>query len=537
MPAAVSLNAVSPETVTANHRDHGYDVLRDLVAARIAAHAGPLFVTDANGEGDALFRHFLDHLPEADRQGYTCSCCRRFFRTYAALATLSEQGEQRSLLWDLAHVPAYFTDATRALDALVRRAKVIGAFVSSDPNWGVASTPPWTHFHGYPNAAMLYKKTSLKNAYQRAAELVQDFGSLSRGLAEFSAEHVTTAVALLEAEVLYRDEKVIGPARFLAKLHALRAEVRGRARDNVVWRAVATAPAGFAHPKSTMISTLLEDIAAGLDFEVIKRNFAAKMDPLKYQRPVAPPSSGQVAAAERLAETLGIGPSLRRRFARLDEVETIWKPGQPGTAKGGGIFGHLLNQPKPAQVVTATAPMTWRAFVEKVLPNAEQIHAQVPGHGPFIGVMTAVNFDAPPILQWDRPERRNPFSHYVYRGGSAAHQWKLTPGAWVEVTGITLMPHQWYGADLPNQQNGAILLLAGAADTTDDNLCLFPETLKSELHGIRSVIEAHSKRGKREGGDSASACGLDVRHTQSQPIRVRVTAKGIETIYVIDRLD
>lgn len=539
MQASSSATELSTRSL---HAHHGYDTLRDLVAARIAANTGPLFITDANGEGDALFQHFLDHLPEADRKGYTCSCCRHFFRTYAALATLSEQGDQRSLLWDLTNVPAYFNEAMLALDSMVRRSKIIGVFVSSETTYGTptskmkATGHVWSHFYGKPPAARVHASKLLTDT-QRAAELVQDFGSLSRGLAEFSAEHVATALALLEAEVLYRDEKVIGPARFLAKLHALRADVRGRARDNVVWRAVATAPAGFAHPKSTMISTLLEDIAAGLDFEVIKRKFATKMDPLKYQRPVAPPSSGQVAAAEKLFETLGLAPALRRRFARLDEVEAIWRPKPSEQPTGKGIFSHLLNQPKAAQSVAATVPMTWRAFVEKVLPNAERIVAHVPSQGSFIALLTAADPTAPAIHQWDCEDHRNPFSHYVYHGGSPASQWKLRADIFVEVTAITLMPHQWYGGAYPNQQNGAILLLAGAVDTRDSGLAIFPETLRSELHGVRATIEAYSKSGKLEGREEGSACGLDVRASHVHPIKVRVTSKGIETTYVIDRLE
>ena len=37
---------------------------------------------------------------------------------------------------------------------------------------------------------------------------------------------------------------------------------------------------------------------------------------------------------------------------------------------------------------------------------------------------------------------------------------------------------------------------------------LFPEIIRSELHGVRSVIEAYSKRNGISGYSDASACGI-----------------------------
>ena len=47
------------------------------------------------------------------------------------------------------------------------------------------------------------------------------------------------------------------------------------------------------------------------------------MDPLKYQRPQVTPGTGNVARAEEIVEKLGIATSLKRRFARLEELQTI----------------------------------------------------------------------------------------------------------------------------------------------------------------------------------------------------------------------
>jgi hypothetical protein len=61
--------------------------------------------------------------------------------------------------------------------------------------------------------------------------------------------------------------------------------------------------------------------------------------------------------------------------------------------------------------------MTWEKFARTMLPEALSIEAQVPA-GPerFMALVTAANADAPPILQWDAEERRNPTELVLPRG-------------------------------------------------------------------------------------------------------------------------
>lgn len=82
------------------------------------------------------------------------------------------------------------------------------------------------------------------------------------------------------------------------------------------------------------------------------------------------------------------------------------------------------------------------------------------------------------------------------------------------------------------------MLLAGARETRQAGAALFPALLCSELHGVRSTIEAHSNGAQMhrltEGGD----IGLDVREgTVPYPATVRaVVAGGVQT-YKIDQWD
>lgn len=366
----------------------------------------------------------------------------------------------------------------------------------------------------------------------------EDFRTVATALSDFTPDMLAQAMRLLEADSLARAERFIGPVQWLQELHEKRGKVRNaRHRDNILWRAIATAPDGYCHPRSSMVGTLLEDIATGMSFADVKTRFDAKMHPLRYQRPQAAPRAGNIAQAEKVFEQMGLAPALERRFARLDECETIWQPSVPmAAAASGGIFSHLHGS--PAQVIDLPAQtMTWDKFSRVVLPEAEKIEAHVPVNGNFIALLTAVHADAPPLLRWDRDDQRNPVSHYVYHQGSRAVQWGLSAGSWCPVTGLVPYPNLWGEKPAPHLLTGLVLVLQGAVDSrTGQGNALFPECLRDELHGVRSTIEAYSKRAEITGREEASACGLALGKGKIG-CSLRVTSRGQRADYLIDRWD
>jgi hypothetical protein len=500
-----------------------------------------LFTTDSQG----LYEAYLRNLPAEARQHYTCNACRHFIEKFGGLVVILDDGSIESAMWGENDVPDFFSKSVDAMRSIVLKSKVNGVFISGQQILGLPVTGEWSHYSVTLPADMIRRLNGdrLKTADQIMAEKYEDFKMLKAAIIEYPLKIVNTALQLLQSEALYRSEKCLGVAQWFAELHVNLSKTKNKTKaDNTIWKAVATAPVGFCHIRSSMIGTLLDDIAAGMSFDMVSRRFADKMHPLQYQRPQAAPSAGNIAQAEKIVEKLGIQYSLVRRFARVEEIEKIWMPKkymeQP---QANGVFSHLKPKDAPKELPEMELPttiMTWVKFLEKVLPTAESIEYLVKSRSDnYAAILTAAYDDAPPIIQWDNEEKRNPFSWYLYHGGSYCSRWQLKPG-YCNVTAIALQPSMWYEEN-EHHSKSVFFILEEAKDSGYKGAgnALFPNILKSELREIRSTIESYSKSAEIEGYEDASACGIRLQYGNDWDATFRVkTTTGIAT-YKLDRWD
>jgi hypothetical protein len=529
-----------------NSSADGYNHLLEVVKRNFSNYAQngyKLFTTNVLGE--AVYEAFLENLPVEARQHYTCRSCRNFLERYGNLVLITDTGEIKSVMWDENNVPAFFGNSVYAMRLMVEGSRVNGVFLASEMNLGTPVTGAWEHLSVQQPRAMRHVSKVL-TAEQTMAVKKEDYKMLHTALIKYPVATVERALTLLKSESLYRSEKVLGIAEWFREVHAKRNGTRNkRHQENLLWLAVATAPTGFTHISSSMIGTLLEDLASGMNYNEVSKRFAAKMNPTQYQRPQAAPKAGNILQAEKLVEKLGIQQSLARRFARLEELKAEWLPKPKMEARvshiGTGMFRHL--NPKVEEKTLMTMPqttMTWEKFVRTVLPLAESMDYYVRSDNDnYSAILTAENYYAPPILQWDEEEQRNPFSWYLYNSGSAPSRWNLTGGRYVKVTAVTNQPSMWYSDKYKNQGSGVFLILEGAKDYMFQGAgnALFPEILKSELREIRSTIESYSKGETVGGYDEATACGVRLQNQGNLNALIRVTTNSTVTVYKIDRWD
>jgi hypothetical protein len=474
----------------------------------------------------------LDSLP-AERQVHNCHACRRFIEVYGGLVAIDgKTGETVPAMWLPEGVPEFYRDAFAQLCARVTRARVTGVFLTRRGEWGTPLTDKWSHMAVSAPAQFVYQEGAL-SAGQAMAAARENFRTVATALADFTPEMLDQALRLFQADALARSERFVGPVRWLRNLQD---RPKGRAGENVLWHAVATAPEGYCHPRASVIGPLLADIAVGLPFEDIRAKFAAMLHPLSYQRPQAAPSAGNIRAAEALVARLGIARSLERRFARLDELQTTWIPTlPPEPVAAPGVFGHLRPKDVAAVPVVDIPPttVTWEKFTRTVLPIAERMDLLVPGpgRGNFEAYLTAEHENVPLIFKWP-----NPFSSYVYHDGSLAANWGLRAGSWSPVLAVSPRPNLW---DEPRNYpgEGVLLVIEGAADARrDQGNGLFPERLRDDLHGARATIEAYSKTAPIGRPEGQLACGYGVGRGVIN-ITLRVLATGAWNSYRVDRWD
>jgi hypothetical protein len=493
-----------------------------------------------------LFSIFLEALPPDFRQNHTCASCRQFVERYGGIVTIDPEGKTIPVMWNPELVPEVYASAVAKLASVVAGAAIDNIFLDDRHIWGTPVTGNWEHFSVVPGKDFIFESTNIYTIDQIIAQKQQEYQMLLRGLADFPLAVAKQAYSLLSNETLYRSEACIGIAKWFLDLQQQRQSAQNRRlRENLTWLAVANAPPGFCHIRSGMLGTLLEDIQNGLTFQQIAERFNAKMNPLQYLRPTAPPKVGNIAQAEKIIEQLQTAGALDRRFAKLEDLQALWvpRPTKPKVERK-GIFGHLKTGKTKAQQQIALPPivMTWEKFARTILPTAKTIEYFVPAsQQSYMALVTAKNPEAPPIIQWDTADYRNPVTWYFYANGSLPSHWNLRSDAYCAVTAIVLQPSLWnHPENFAHKGEKAFLILQNAKDKQYvKGAGFFPESLKSEYHGIRSTMEAYAKNAVLEGKDEATACGIGLQKGGSWDLLLLcvTTQDNLQVKYQLDRWD
>lgn len=523
----------------------GYRFLLDGIIGSFKRYVNngkePVFETTACNTD--LFQTFLYNLPEYARQHYNCNACRSFVNRYGGLVVLDDSGSKYPIMWSFV-APEFFYNAVKAVRDIVNNSKVTGAFITSEKRLGTPKTGVWTHMAVEVPKDMQYRN-ALKTAHQAACDKDEDFKLLISAINRYAADTVKTAVNLLNSNTLSRSSKFIDQAKWLLEIREGRDDKKDfSSYANIIRKKAYEAPAGFCHISGSVLGSLLDDIQDGLDVNTITHKFNDKVDPLKYHRPQVAPGAANVKRAEEIVAKLGLANSLKRRFATMIDIQTVWRPRDSvfGGFTNPGIFANVKAKEDYHYIKNDISPrtvtMTWEKFQRTVLPEAKKIEMYVgSGRHAFSALVTAADYDAPPIISWDSEEHRNPVSWYLYHGGSYSYDWGVGSSQYVDVTGITLQPSMWQpGYDRFGK--AVFFLLKGCKDRNNNSICLFPEILRCELHEVRATIEAYSKTEKLSGADQANACGIVLSEGKGDwNYKFRVTTDVGVSTYILDRWD
>lgn len=520
--------------------DRAFRALNAAVQANANRHAQRAFHT-VNTEG--LWEVFLAAFDDPEeRRMHNCHCCLRFIDRAGGLVEVDAQGNVESLLWDAGRLststPRAYVKALLDLKRVVESRRVVGQALLGRRRIGEASNGGFSHFSVAVETA---GPAVVETQHQAEARRHEDRKHLEACYRDLKPELIEKTVAMLEAGGLSRAEALLPMGRFLLDVHRATKGLHGDARNNAYWYFVATAAPGWCTPRDSAFAALCFDVAAGRAITEVSRSHEARVAPGRYQRPQAAPSAGNVAAAEKLFEKLGLAPSLERRPMRADEAQYLWQPKSVAPrGSSGGVFAGVRTKdaaPEPTvQLSARPVMMSLAKFSRDVLPGVLSLRAVVPQSGSFGAFTTAVHPDAPPILSWDRPDARNPGAWYLYTRGSRAEQWALGPGERTRVLGICRLPCDWAEPRATHISEGRVMfVLEGARDVGNPKAYLFPECLRSELHPVRSTIEAHQENHLLADESEARASGWVL--SDHAPLVVEATSAHGVADYWLDRLE
>lgn len=512
-----------------------------------------------------LWRIYLDGFNKEDQQFFNCSVCRRFIQRFGALVYVDTDGRLISPIWRaLLDNPVYGKSAA-ALMAVVENTRIERAFYCEDripekcndaggfPHLGLSLPYDILQSHGTKGGAR--KKDHRFNLVTRFLRGDRDCKPASMG-------------ALAQALQFFDSDKAVN-AEGYKKMTAWLIRHHTHPRDgfvrhiaaNTLRLAVCEVPEGWCHPRSGVFSEVYRMILDNCSYEDILRRYLEMTRGDNYMRAKKEAPRGQLMNAAKIFDKLGITQALYRRALKPEEVVAFWTPSQEeadqaqqAQSQSKNPFEEILRLREPkeevAQLDIPPKEMSWKKFVREILPNAKRVFILTPmGESGYTMLTTQAREDAPPILKWDRPERRNPISSVSFTQGSPAYWWGLKAGEWVEVYAISKCHQSWTMEEGEYRDGRADWIFLKGAFVSDRmpvkssmGACLFPNTLNPDLHEVRSAIEMYNNRhSKMEGieGDAEVAVCLPVWSDPGLAVDwiLRVDDGTIQSQYRISRWD
>lgn len=525
-------------------------VLQKQVATLLALYKiedqGAVVGTAANVTGDELYEIYLNSFEDEQvRQDHKCRCCRDFFRRSGTLIQLAAGGQSHSLLFqDSEEVPELYRPFVRAAAAKLTNARINTVLTAkrkgATVDIGEARKGGFEHFH-FELAGVAVRAEVVLDTYQTAAAIKEDVRLLNESFGRWTLVTLKRAKALFENDVrLARSQFSEIVPTFMDIREASNEIKHHNVRHNyVVSRAVASRK-GVVRIGQSVVGEFLDKLQAISNENVAIQHFLAMTDKAGYMRPSAAPAAGAVAQAEKLFAELELAPSLRRRAMRRDELtRTFWKQPVVEEKPVAGLFGGIKTKDGVSANDAAVGSdiQAGKISVMKLhkLIQAEGvtgIELMIPGGHTkiFSSLTTAVDPDSKPILRWDDEERRNPACAYSYTNPVHPSTWGLTAYQWASI--VAVIPEvNLFGIEvLPEDVlvNARFVLAEGYDHNARVNLPLFPETLRAELHGVRSVVEAYARANVLEEVDKGmvvAQCAIG--------LKFRLTRDGVRTVYEI----
>ena len=423
------------------------------------------YQTDVNK--DELWDVYLNSFPAKKnpifrvRTEHDCSCCRHFIKSIGGIVFIDDDLICHSI-WEFKVDDEDYQTVIDAVDAYVKSKKIVEEFVTKETSFGTnrsyeqrddGSIAEWEHFYLLTPRDWVYRgrdTVDTERSHRRTSAEV--FG---RALREITADSIDSVLDLIHDNTLYKGAEWKDQLEALKKLKAEYTALPEEKRELYVWKTSKTVGPVMSRIRNHSIGTLLVDLSGEMDLNEAVRRYEAIVAPANYKRPKAIFTQKMLEDAKKTITELGYMDSLRRRYAKLDDitVNNILFANRDAAkrVKGGDVFEDMLADAKTAPKKFARVQeIGIEQFISDVLPDAKSVEAYVENRHEknMCSLITSSNPFAPSMFKWD-----NPFS-WAYSGNIADSDIKKNvKSAGGNVIADLRFSIQWNDGRVPHSQN------------------------------------------------------------------------------------
>lgn len=400
---------------------------------------------------DEMWTTYLEAFPEGtnpiylERTEHDCQTCRNFIKGVGNVVAIIN--DKIVSVWDVTSNDDYDIVA-KAMSDLVHSRLILEPLLSSEKKAGAMQTKQffenssdiktWNHFSCELPAKYVTDEIPTKLGKISATKQV-----FTRGLEETTLDAFDTVLDLIAQKSLYKgDEHVTKIAEFRAFKVAYD-KIKTDVKKNIfIWKNIKSPAARF---RNTVIGTLITDLSQGVELEIAVKSFETKVAPENYKRTTALVTPGMIKTAVAKIEELSIEPSLKRRFAEVEDItinNVLFADKETSALMKSELTDLLMTDVRKnvsSKTLDKIEDISIDKFVTDVLPNVDSMEVFVENKqaGNFVSLLAPIDEDAPGILAW-----KNNFS-WSYEGNITDSMKERVKAAGGDITGVLRFSIQW----------------------------------------------------------------------------------------------
>jgi hypothetical protein len=400
---------------------------------------------------DLLWDTYLGSFPEGsnpiykERTEHDCQCCKQFVRQAGGMLSIVD-GKMVSI-WDV-NVGGVYQVVADAMSKLCKEKGIVNVFASAERAIGKRETfqdlgdgevKKWSHFGVELPNSMFCPKDSIGT---HLGSTLSSYQLLVRALQELSVEAISTTLELIDQNSIYRGEEhknsVVCFLVLKTKFDKLK---NSHSRSIFAWEASVSQPPSVIRIRNTAIGSLLVDLSDGSPLDRAVASFEAKVAPTNYKRPTALITKGMIDKAQKTIESLGLLPSLGRRYAVIDDItiNNVLHANREARAAM-NVFDQMKDEAAiDIRSFSKVEEIGIEYFIENILPKSETVELLVENRhkANIVSLIAPVDPDAKRLFKWE-----NNFS-WAYSGDVADSMKERVKEAGGNIDGIMRFSLSW----------------------------------------------------------------------------------------------